>query len=80
MNPPTYPGFTSTPLEFSRLSPLHLTEDPIFVSLFVDPVAEMNLFTPDSLWVGYSKQKHIAVLNIILIIPKKIVSPNFLLL
>jgi len=49
MNPPTYPGFTSTPLEFSRLSPLHLTEDPIFVSLFVDPVAEMNLFTPDSL-------------------------------
>jgi len=42
MNPPTYPGFTSSPLDFSSLSPLHLTEDPIFVSLLVDSVVEMS--------------------------------------
>jgi hypothetical protein len=42
MNLPTYPGFESTPLDFSGLPPLHLTEDPIFVSLFVDSVAEMS--------------------------------------
>jgi len=42
MNPPTYPGFKSTPLDFSGLPPLHLTEEPIFVSLFVDRVAEMS--------------------------------------
>jgi hypothetical protein len=43
MNLPTYPGFKSTPLDFGGLPPLHLTEDPIFVSLFVDPVAEKSL-------------------------------------
>jgi hypothetical protein len=42
MNPPTYPGFISTPLDFSGLPPLRLTEDPIFVTLFVDSLAEMS--------------------------------------